>query len=171
MFNHLNLPKCSENVVHPNKTTTKTWHFKTKKNIHGKGSSIAERPERCTCTSSQTPEFNWSLPWLTKNYLPSSFSYLFFRSRGPVRVQADKIPLGNQRTDCSLDLFLDSTEINSLATLENGILLTVSLFWRSLPRPNTVQFARTLRPSGLILGFLSAPEPKWTIDLAVSSYD
>ena len=97
--------------------------------------------------------------------------YFFFRSRESVRVQANKIPLGNQRTDCSLDLFLDSTEINSLATLENGIILTVSLFQRSLPRPNTVQFARTLRPSGLILGFLSAPEPKWTIDPAVSSYD
>ena len=65
-------------------------------------------------------------------------------------------------TDCSLDLFLDSTEINnSLATfLVNDILLTVSLFSRSSPRPNTVQFARTLRPTGLILGFLSVPEPK-----------
>ena len=54
--------------------------------------------------------------------------YFFFRSRESVRVQANKIPLGNQRTDCSLDLFLDSTEINSLATFENGIILTVSLF-------------------------------------------
>ena len=54
--------------------------------------------------------------------------YFFFRSRESVRVQANKIPLGNQRTDCSLDLFLVSTEINSLATLENGVLLTVSLF-------------------------------------------
>ena len=52
--------------------------------------------------------------------------YFFFRES--VRVQANKIPLGNQRTDCSLDLYLDSTEINSLATLENGIILTVSLF-------------------------------------------
>ena len=54
--------------------------------------------------------------------------YFFFRSRESVRVQANKIPLGNQRTDCSLDLFLVSTEINSLAKLENGVLLTVSLF-------------------------------------------
>ena len=126
MFNHLNIPKSSENVVHPNKTTTKSWHFKTKKNIHGKGSSITKRPERCTCTSSQIPEFNWSLPWLTKNYIPSSLFYFFFGSRGSVRVQANKILPGNQRTHCSLELFLDSTGINSLATLQNGIILTVS---------------------------------------------
>ena len=49
------------------------------------------------------------------------FSF-FFRSSGSVRVQAKKIPLGNQRTHCSLDLFLDSTEINSLVTLKNGII-------------------------------------------------
>ena len=28
-----------------------------------KGGSRNERPERCTCTSSQIPEFNTSLPW------------------------------------------------------------------------------------------------------------
>ena len=39
--------------------------------------------------------------------------YFIFRSRGSVRVQANKIPPGNKRTDCLLDLFLDSTEINS----------------------------------------------------------
>ena len=39
--------------------------------------------------------------------------YFIFRSRGSVRVQASKIPPGNKRTDCLLDLFLDSTEINS----------------------------------------------------------
>ena len=54
--------------------------------------------------------------------------YFFFRSRGWVRVQANKISLGHQRTHYSLDLFLDSTEINSLATLKNGIILTVSVF-------------------------------------------
>ena len=54
--------------------------------------------------------------------------YFFFRSRESVRVQANKIPLGNQHTDCSLDWYLDSTEINSLATFENGIILAASLF-------------------------------------------
>ena len=49
-------------------------------------------------------------------------------SRGSVHVQANKIPPGNKRTNCLLELFLDSTEINFLATLENGIVLTVSLF-------------------------------------------
>ena len=39
--------------------------------------------------------------------------YFIFRSRGSVRVQANKIPPGKKRTDCLLDLFLDSTEINS----------------------------------------------------------
>ena len=40
--------------------------------------------------------------------------YFIFRSRrGSVRVQANKILPGNKRTDCLLDLFLDSTEINS----------------------------------------------------------
>ena len=39
--------------------------------------------------------------------------YFIFRSRGSVRVQANKIPPVNKRTDCLLDLFLDSTEINS----------------------------------------------------------
>ena len=39
--------------------------------------------------------------------------YFIFRSRGSVRVQANKIPPGVKRTDCLLDLFLDSTEINS----------------------------------------------------------
>ena len=87
--------------------------------------------------------------------------YFFFGSRGSVRAQANEIPLGNKRTDCSLDLFVDSAEINFLDTVVNGILLTVSwLFQCSLPRPNTAQFARTLCPSGLILDFLSAPEPK-----------
>ena len=54
--------------------------------------------------------------------------YFLFRSRESVRVQANKIPLGNQHTDCSLDWYLDSTEINSLAALENGIILAASLF-------------------------------------------
>ena len=31
MFNHLNLSKRSENVVHSNKTTAKSWNFKRKK--------------------------------------------------------------------------------------------------------------------------------------------
>ena len=38
--------------------------------------------------------------------------YFIFRSRGSVGVQANKIPPGKKRTDCLLDLFLDSTEIN-----------------------------------------------------------
>ena len=54
--------------------------------------------------------------------------YFISCSRRSVRVQANKIPPGNKRTDCLLELFLDSTEINFLATLENGILLTGSLF-------------------------------------------
>ena len=52
--------------------------------------------------------------------------YFFFGSRGSVRAQANEIPLGNKRTDCSLDLFVDSAEINFLDTVVNGILLTVS---------------------------------------------
>ena len=44
--------------------------------------------------------------------------YFIFRSRrGSVRVQANKILPGNKRTDCLLDLFLDSTEINSWSRL------------------------------------------------------
>ena len=39
--------------------------------------------------------------------------YSIFRSRGSVRVQPNKIRSGNKRTDCLLDLFLDTTEINS----------------------------------------------------------
>ena len=44
--------------------------------------------------------------------------YFIFRSRrGSVRVQANKILPGNKRTDCLLDLFLDSTEVNSWSRL------------------------------------------------------
>ena len=39
--------------------------------------------------------------------------YSIFRSRESVRVQTNKIRSGNKRTDCLLDLFLDTTEINS----------------------------------------------------------
>ena len=58
---------------------------------------------------------------------PSSFEACPL-SQSPVGSRTSyQIPLRNQRTDYSLDLFLESTEINSLPTLENGIILTVSL--------------------------------------------
>ena len=44
---------------------------------------------------------------------------------GRLAHKPNEIPLGNKRTDCSLDLFVDGIEINFLATLVNGILITV----------------------------------------------
>ena len=69
-------------------------------------------------------------PALVDKELYSFFLILFLLSQSrSVRVQANKISLGHQRTHYSLDLFLDSTDTsNSLVTLVNGILLTVSLF-------------------------------------------
>ena len=48
-----------------------------------------------------------------------------FAVAGRLAHKPNEIPLGNKRTDCSLDLFVDGIEINFLATLVNGILITV----------------------------------------------